>query len=283
MAGLRSLLPRFVALPLVALLGTATLTFAAETQLSAPSAPAQPAAAQVLQVIVVPDVRRQAYVFAKGTLEDAGFAWQVAGSVKGYAANTVLAQSPAPGTRVVDTGAPLVRLTLSANSRYVQKGTPENAAPYAPTALKVAGAAAALAAQPQAAPEAKAEPQPAAAPKAKAKAKAKATTKPAAKRPPAFVVDATPKEPLDEMPLVDRAKQLAKYVEAQPKSAAAVNHFLYQHAWLVAGARFGWWKGAEALEILIRVDERVQALWGIGAKSESLARAALAYVQAQSR
>jgi len=271
MAGLRSLLPRFIALPLVALLGTATLTFAAETQLSTPSAPPQPAAAQVPQVIVVPDVRRQAYVFAKGTLEDAGFAWRVPGSVKGYAANTVLAQSPAPGTRVVDTGAPLVSLTLSANSRYVQKGTPENSAPYAATALKVAGAVAPAAPEPQTAPQRGAAPKP------------KAKPAPVAKRPPAFVVDGATKEPLDEIPLVDRAKQLAKYVEAQPKSGAAVNHFLYQHAWVVTGARFGWWRGADALEILIRVDERVQALWGLGAKSESLARAALAYVQAQSR
>jgi PASTA domain len=277
MAGLRSFLPRFVALPLVTLLGTATLTFAAETQLSTPNAPAQPAAAEVPQVIVVPDVRRQAYVFAKGTLEDAGFAWRVVGSVKGFAANTVSSQSPAPGTRVVDTGAPLVSVTLSANSRYVQKGTPENAAPYASTKLKIAGASA-----PVAAPAPKAAPQPAAKPKAAPKRKQKSA--PAARRPPSFAVPGAPKEPLDEIPLVDRAKRLAKYVEAHPsKSAAVVNHFLYQHAWIVTGARFGWWRGAEALKVLIQVDERVQSLWGIGGKSESLARAALAYVHARSR
>ena len=73
MAGLASLLPRFVALPLVALLGTATLTFAANSQLTRPSTPAQPAAVSLPTVLVVPDVRRQAFVFAKGTLEDAGF------------------------------------------------------------------------------------------------------------------------------------------------------------------------------------------------------------------
>jgi hypothetical protein len=273
MAGLRSLLPRFVVLPLAALLGTATLTFAADSRLSAPSTPPQPAAAQVSQVIVVPDVRRQAYVFAKGTLEDAGFAWRVTGSVKGYAANTVSAQSPAPGTRVVDTGAPLVTLSLSANARYVQKGTPENAAPYAPTALKLAGVA-----TPAAAPAP--APKPAAAPKPKPATK---KTEPAAKRPPAFAAPDAPKEPLDEIPLVDRAKLLAKYVETHRKSVTAVNHFLYQHAWIVTGARFGWWRGAAALELLIRIDERVQERWQIGGKSESLARAALAYVRAQSR
>jgi PASTA domain len=273
MAGLRSLLPRFVALPLAALFGTATLTFAADSRLSAPSTPPQPAAEQVTQVIVVPDVRRQAYVFAKGTLEDAGFAWRVVGSVHGYAANTVLSQSPAPGTRVVDTGAPLVTLTLAANSRYVQKGTPENAAPYEATALELAGAAAAPA------PAAKAQ-APAAKPKPKAKAKAKAV---AAKRPAAFAIPGAPKEPQDEIPLVDRANQLAKYVTSTPKSAAAVDHFTYQHSWIVTGARFGWWHGAEALEVLIRVDQRVQARWGIGVKSEALARAALAYVKSHSR
>jgi hypothetical protein len=35
--------------------------------------------------------------------------------------------------------------------------------------------------------------------------------------------------------------------------------------------------------VLIRIDERVQQRWGIGGKSESLARAALAYVRAQSK
>ena len=77
MAGLASLLPRFVALPLVALFGTATLTFAANSQLTSPSAPAKPAAAALPTVMVVPDVRRQAFVFAKGTLEDAGFTLRV--------------------------------------------------------------------------------------------------------------------------------------------------------------------------------------------------------------
>ncbi|HZB23898.1 MAG TPA: PASTA domain-containing protein [Gaiellaceae bacterium] len=279
MAGLRSLLPRFVALPLAALFGTATLTFAADSQLSTPTTPPQPAAEQVTQVIVVPDVRRQAYVFAKGTLEDAGFAWRVIGSVGGYAANTVLSQSPAPGTRVVDTGAPLVTLTLAANSRYVQKGTPENTAPYGATVLELAGAARPAPAVKPAAPAA--TPKPAAKPKAEAKPKAKKAV--AAKRPAAFAVAGAPKEPLDEMPLVARAQQLAKYVESTPKSAAAADHFTYQHSWIVTGARFGWWHGAQALEVLIRVDQRVQARWGIGAKSEALARAALAYVKSHSR
>ena len=46
------------------------------------------------------------YVFAKGELEDAGFAWKVEGKVEGFAVNLVAEQSVKPGTEVVDTGAP---------------------------------------------------------------------------------------------------------------------------------------------------------------------------------
>src|SRR5919204_6705417 len=97
-------------LGVVALLTTAALTYAADRQIS--SAPrATPQVKAVPLTLVVPDVRRQAYVFAKGMLVDAGFAWKVEGGVRGYSANTVAAQAPAPGTRVLDTGAPAIVLT----------------------------------------------------------------------------------------------------------------------------------------------------------------------------
>src|SRR5439155_26552013 len=70
-------------------------------------------------------------------LQDAGFAWQVEGLVRGYAANTVAVQQPAPGTRVRDTGAPLVVLHLSANPGYNQYGLPENASPYRGTEIRL--------------------------------------------------------------------------------------------------------------------------------------------------
>jgi hypothetical protein len=281
MAGrLASLLPRFVALPLIAVLGTATITFAANRQLSAPQAPPQPAAAAVPSVLVVPDVRRQAFVFAKGTLEDAGFSWVVSGPVKGYAANNVASQSPLPGTRVVDTGSPIVQVTLTANASYGQTGSPEDAAPYGGTEIELAGGAPAAEQEPEALPEPQAKPKPQAKPEPKAKPKAK----PAAARAPAFVVAGAPKEPLDEMPLTDRARLLGRYLAAHPKPTnASVGHFLYQHAWIVAGAKFGWSRGAEALELLIAVDRRAQRAWGVGAKSEATARAALARVRAASR
>ena len=50
--------------------------------------------------------RNHAFVFAKGTLADAGFAWKVVGSVYGYAANVVVSQSPAGGTHVAGAGGP---------------------------------------------------------------------------------------------------------------------------------------------------------------------------------
>jgi len=275
MANLASLLPRFVALPLAALLGTATLTFAANSQLTTSNTPSEPAAASVPTVLVVPDVRRQAFVFAKGTLEDAGFSWKVTGSVQGYAANIVAGQFPEPGTRVVDTGSPTIQVTLAANGSYRQEGSPENAAPYPGSAVRVAGAAApAETPAPEAAPAAPAEP--AASPKPGAKPKA------AAKRPPAFAVPGGKAEPLDEMPLPDRVKALGRYVASHPATNASVNHFLYQHAWIVTGAELGWWRGVEALKLLIAVDRQAEQRWGYGAKSEALARAALERVRAKS-
>jgi hypothetical protein len=283
MAGrLASILPRFVVLPALALLGTATITFAAETQLTPPKAPEQPQAAQVPTVLVVPDVRRQAYVFAKGTLEDAGFAWRVAGAARGYAANVVVGQAPAPGTRVVDTGAPLITLSLASNKRYGQKGTPENVSPYPGTPIRVAGrpmpAAPTPAPKPTKVARVKPKPKPSTR-RTETKSKSSANS-----RPPAFVAAGAPKEPLDEMPLDRRAKLLQRYVEThRTRTRARVAHFLYQHAWIVTGAKFGWYHGAEALEILIAVDRRAQQLWGIGSRSATVARAALAEVRAKQR
>ncbi len=285
---MRTFLPRFGAIVIGCLLATATITFAAGN--GTPSAqPTQPAAAPQPVALVVPDVRNQAYVFAKGTLEDAGFAWKVRGSVEGYAANIVVSQSPAPGTQVVDTGAPLVTLGLTRNAAYVQEGEPENVSPYAGTPLELAGVPSqapppnAQAPQPKPKPAAKprltAKPRPEAKPKAKVARKQTAAA--ARKRPPAFEVPGARPEPLDEIPLTERAARLASFVAAHPKPTdAAVQHWLYQHEWIVTGARFGWWRGAEALEILVRVDRRVEELWGVGTRSRRLAERTLAEVRA---
>ena len=79
-------------------------------------------------------------------------------------------------------------------------------------------------------------------------------------------------------------KAFRVWVEKHPgRSRANVDHWLYQHTWIVTGAGFGWAYGAAALRTLVAVDERVQKLWGIGARSEQVARQTLAKVEERSR
>jgi hypothetical protein len=86
------------------------------------------------------------------------------------------------------------------------------------------------------------------------------------------------------MPLPDRATVLLTWLDKhQTKSAVSTQYWLYQNEWIVTGAKLGWWHGAEALQTLIAVDRRAQSLWGIGARSESVARQALAEVRAKAK
>lgn len=279
--GILARVPAIAALVTVALLATATLTLAASSTGSAPK-PTVPSAEPELATLVVPDVRRQAYVFAKGALEQGGFAWKVSGSVQGYAANVVAVQSPAPGTPVVANGAPIISLQLSRNSSYKQEGLPENASPYKGRPVKLVVAKRAVARAAALAPAAK----PAVKPVAKQKSKTATAPKAAApaSRKPAFVEPGAPAEPLDEIALTARAKELGTWLEShKTRTPRAVNHWLYQHSWIVTGARFGWHGGSGALRALVEVDERVQKLWGVGGRSEQVARRALAEVEARSR
>jgi len=130
----RLLLPAAV---LVALT-MAAITYAAGQKLAVTPTPVG-AQAKTILTVVVPDVRRESFVFAKSQLQDAGFAWEVTGKVQGYPANTVVSQSPAPGTRLIDTGAPLITLTLEQNKQYAPQGEPQDTSPYEPTANKLAG------------------------------------------------------------------------------------------------------------------------------------------------
>ncbi|HJX48949.1 MAG TPA: PASTA domain-containing protein, partial [Gaiellaceae bacterium] len=300
---LPTFLPRVAALVLVALAATAGLTFAAGGQVaSAPPVPTVDTAPT--PPLIVPEVRNLAFVFAKGTLADAGFAWRVVGPVDGFAANIVVGQSPAAGTRVVDTGAPLITLTLKRNRSYKQVGEASNKSPYPGTVVqqadlagnalgpaapaaetpttpaKTATTPAATATTPAATTPATTATTPATTPAKTAKS-ATPATKPAGAttakstpaawpqtRPVAFVDPGAKKEPLDEMPLPDRAKALGTWLDThQTKSAKDAAYWLYQNEWVVAGAQMGWWHGADALQTLIAVDRRTQSLWGIGAKS----------------
>jgi PASTA domain len=283
-----TLLPPAVVVALAWVLGTAAFTFAADqTQLIGSTPKPDPAAAKAPE-LTVPSVTGQAFVFAKGMLEDSGFAWRVVGSVHGYAGNQVITQSPAAGTRVVDTGAPTIVLNL-VRGRYAENGAPEDTPSYTGTAIKLPGASEPAA--PKAKPVAKKpvakkpvakKPEP-----AKKKPVEKPATKPVkapAKRPPAFELPRAPKEPLDEIPLTERADKLAAWIDSHPrKTSPNVRRWLYQHSWIVTGAEFGWWHGDQALVKLIAVDQQVERIWGIGHKSEKVARAALAKVRRQEK
>jgi hypothetical protein len=281
-AGVTGRLPRVGVIVCAIGLVTGTLAFAATSTLSTPATPAAAPVAAKLEPLVVPDVRKQAYVFAKGSLEQDGFAWRVEGSVPGFAANVVVSQSPAPGTRVIADGAPIIVLRLSRNGSYEQEGVPENVSPYAGKPARLVGAAQPKRRTAQATAATPAAKPAKAAPKAKAAQKAKPAA--AAARKPAFTVAGAPPEPLDEIVLSVRAKRLAAWVEKHPhRTAKNVDHWLYQHTWIVTGAEFGWADGAAALRTLVAVDERVQKLWGIGAQSEQVARTTLANVEERSR
>lgn len=328
---LRAHLPRIAVLVLAGLAMTATLTYAAGRNVNtpAPAATTTPATPPV----VVPDVVHQAFVFAKGELEDGGFSWKVVGPVQGYPANTVVKQSPAAGTKVLNTGAPLITLTLARNPGYSQSGTPEDTSPYEASVLQPASGAAPLgpehtattttptttvtstttttpttpatttpatttappattASTPTATtstttttgsydvpPTAAATPSTTAKPSATAK---QPTTRWPQSRPPAFVVPGARAEPLDEMPLADRAAKLGTWLDShRSPTNANVKYWLYQNEWVVTGAKLGWWHGAQALRTLIAVDARTQALWGIGGKSKADAEAALAFVDSK--
>jgi hypothetical protein len=297
-ARLTALLPRLLALTVIWLLGAATYTLAAD---KVPSAKHEQKAEAVSKphVLVVPDVRKKAYVFAKGILQDAGFAWRVEGSVKGFAANTVTVQRPAPGTKVIDNGAPLVVLSLSRNSTYGESGLPENSAPYKSTRVVLVSDWASQQIEPTTSDSTETASTETSAtttdtgptttePAATTTAPAGTTTEPEESgdntRKPDFEVPGAPAEPADEMPLPDRARALQRRL-AGPKKPPQhlINFWLYQHSWIVTGARFGWHNGAEALRILIKVDQSLERRFGFGARSEVVARRALAYVEAQAK
>jgi hypothetical protein len=277
-----ALLPRLLALTVIWLLGAATFTLAAEKKAVTPT---QTVAAQAAKptLLTVPDVRGKAYVFAKGILQDSGLAWRVQGSVQGYAANSVVYQSPRAGARVVDNGALTVTLRLSKNSAYGERGLPENEAPYSGTRILTLSEWRAEHEQPQETTN-----SPTTATTTPTTTPTTTETQPAAEsaetRKPDFEVPGAPAEPADELTLPARARMLARRMDAMSKPTnQLVNYWLYQHAWIVTGARFGWHDGAEALRILIKVDQSLVRRFEFGARSERVARRALAYVEANTK
>ena len=241
-ARLSALLPTLAALTVVWILTASPIPFATAARPPQKPAPVAKRAPKGAPVLVVPDVRRQAYVFAKGILEENGFAWRVKGAVQGYAANVVASQKPEPGTRVVDNGLPTVTLRLERNPDYAERGLPENRSPHAGSPVVFA------------------DPRPAPTP-----------------------ASALPRWP-GAASLPQRAQLLAERLarSAEP-TRALVRDWLREHAWIVAGANAGRPGSAQALRMLIRIDRSLQRRWGIGARSEAVARAALARVERASR
>jgi hypothetical protein len=126
-------LPRLTAVAAAGLLVSATISLAADKP-TAVKTPATRATAPQ-HVMIVPDVRGQMFVFASGALEDGGFGWKVRGSVEGYPANMVAAQSPKPGTHVLDTGAPTITLHL-VRGTSPQLGEPQDRSPYGASLIR---------------------------------------------------------------------------------------------------------------------------------------------------
>jgi PASTA domain len=284
-----ALIPRLLALTVIWLLGAATFTLAADKKATPPTTGADPAQAAKPTVLTVPDVRNKAYVFAKGILQDAGLAWRVRGAVQGYSANVVVWQSPSPGSRVIDNGAPIVSVRLSKNAAYGERGLPENEAPY--TGTRVVYLTDWREAHEQSTQSTSTQATTSEPSTTSAEATPTTTTEPSTTtepepetRKPDFEVPGAPAEPADEVTLRQRARQLAKRMDAMPKPTnRLVNYWLYQHSWIVTGARFGWHDGAEALRILIKVDQSLERRFDFGARSETVARRALAYVEAQKK
>jgi hypothetical protein len=279
-----ALLPRLLALTVIWLLGAATFTLAAEKKPGA----AQPTAGTLEakpDVLVVPDVRGKAYVFAKGILQDAGFAWRVQGAVQGYAANAVVYQTPVPSSRVIDNGAPTVVLRLAKNAAYGERGLPENDAPYVGTRVVYLSD---WRKQREEATATTTADEITTAPSTTTTGTTTTEEQPESSEPktrkPDFVVPGAKPEPADEMSLPKRARMLqARMADARKPTRNLVSYWLYQHAWIVTGARFGWHNGAEALRILIKVDQSLERRFHFGARSEAVARSALAYVEAKSK
>ena len=207
----------------VALLATAGLTFAATSTLSAQPT-TSPETTSELPPLVVPDVRHQAYVFAKGMLEQGGFAWRVEGAVRGYSANLVASQTPAPGSKLAANGAPTIVLRLQRNAGYAQEGTPEDKSPYAGAPARRFGVVPPRQGQGQGEDEDRLD---AGSHEAKGdedhccREEAEGCREEAGHtREPAFVVPGAPKEPLDEMTLATRANEAQRLGLRAPEAHA---------------------------------------------------------------
>lgn len=274
-----------IALASTSLLATGALTFAQITP-SSESRPL-PVAESALPTLVVPDLVGQPYVFAKQVLDDSGFAWEVEGPVEGYAGNVVQSQAPPPGTRLVGIERPRIVLSLDRTPEYEERGVPQNASRDAGVPIPALDPAA----EPSpgdaqaGASEAEAGKSPDEAPRDGATGSDSAdpsTAEPGVdeSEDPAVNPTGTTNSSAGEESALERARFLASWVlEHSSATDQAVSYWLWQHSEIIDGARAGESGGVEALEILIEIDQTLQETWGVGAKSEALARETLLEIQ----
>ena len=216
----------------------------------------------------------------RASLEQDGFAWRVTAPCPGFAANVVVSQSPAPGTRVFDDGAPTSSLRLSRNATTRRRACPRTSRPYAgkPSPGRSACGAAEAKDRPGEGRHSGGEARESAAAEGEAVTAeaAKPTPPPARARPPSS-------SPARRRSRSTRSSSAPARSSSQPgsrsirsRTAANVDHWLYQHAWIVTGAKLR--LVATAPQALRDADRRrpavSQKLWGVGSQSEQVARAA---------
>src|SRR3954467_9821825 len=133
----RAVTRRILTLPRVTAVAAGVLHLSATIGLAAAKPVAHKPMAHTAkrQVLVVPDVRSQVFVFASGALEGGGFGWKVRVSAHGFPANVVSSQQPKPGVRVIDTGAPTITLWLS-RGKAPQLGEPQDRSPYGASLIR---------------------------------------------------------------------------------------------------------------------------------------------------
>ena len=179
---------------------------------------------------VVPGVVGQLYVFAEGTLQEHGFGWKVVGPVEGFAGVTVASQDPVAGTTVVDTGAPLVTLRLAKPKDYVPQGTPENSSPYVGTEILLPAGSAGTGRSTTSARTTTTSTFSTSTTTGSTTTGSTSTTthsttstkpNPSQARPPAFTIAGAKPEPLDEIPLPQRAKSLNAWLDSHREASAA--------------------------------------------------------------
>ena len=197
------------------------------------------------------------------------------------------------GRRVVDNGAPVVIVTLRRSTEYAERGVPENVSPYDGTSVVLLKRLARRAGPGRDGPRGprppplrlRPRPQPLR-PRRPLRLRPRHPRRPRSRRrsrPRTAIARRTspcrrPGRAQQRDPAAERAKNLQRRVSgAQVESPARSSwgNWLYQHAWIVTGARFGWADGDVALQTLVQVDRSLYVRFGFGAKSEQVARSTL--------